>query len=220
MQASAARVLVLSGLPRAFSAGVSVAEHVRNVRDRAMLTAMRNALTALVKTPAVTVAAVSGACRGGGAEIVWACDLAVVTEDARVGFPEIRLACFPPGATALLPARIGGARAAEWILTGETGSGREAAEAGFASRALTVSELGRRPSASARNILSRVPGAGRRPGPPARGSGASAPKPCRRRRTRTVSSPGARTSRAPSNEFEKARRRGDGAKPPREIGED
>ena len=60
-------------------------------------------LRALVETPAVTLASVSGACLGGGAEIVAACDLVLVAEDARIGFPEIRLACFPPAAAVLLP---------------------------------------------------------------------------------------------------------------------
>jgi cyclohexa-1,5-dienecarbonyl-CoA hydratase len=142
LQAGADRVIVLSGLPRAFSAGVSVAEHVpEHDAIESMLAAMRAALSALIKTPAVTVAAVSGACLGGGAELVSACDLVLVTEDARIGFPEIRLACFPPGAAALLPVRIGGARAAEWILTGRTVSGREAAQAGFASRAVPPADL-------------------------------------------------------------------------------
>ncbi len=142
LQAGSERVLVLKGLARAFSAGVSVAEHVPDPGAiESMLAAMRDALNALVKTPAVTVAAVSGACLGGGAELVSACDLVVVSEDARIGFPEIRLACFPPGAAALLPARIGGARAADWILTGRTVSGREAANAGFASRAVPCTDL-------------------------------------------------------------------------------
>ena len=160
LQSSGARVLVLSGLPRAFSAGVSVAEHAP---DRAaierMLTAMRNALNALVKSPAVTVAAVSGACLGGGAELVAACDVVLVTEDARVGFPEIRLACFPPGAAALLPVRIGGARAAEWILTGRTVSGREAAEAGFAARALAPPDLATETERLVERLLSTSPAA-------------------------------------------------------------
>jgi cyclohexa-1,5-dienecarbonyl-CoA hydratase len=160
LEASAARVLVLSGLPRAFSAGVSVAEHVPEPSAiERMLAAMRNALTALVKTPAVTVAAVSGACLGGGAELVSACDIVLVTEDARIGFPEIRLACFPPGAAALLPVRIGGARAADWILTGRTVSGREAAEAGFASRALSPSDLGRETERLVERLLSSSAGA-------------------------------------------------------------
>lgn len=136
------RVLVLSGLPRAFSAGVSVAEHVPEpAAVETMLAGMRQALTALVKTPAVTIASVSGACLGGGAEIAAACDVVLVTEDARIGFPEIRLACFPPGAAALLPLRVGEARAADWILTGCTVSGREAAQAGFAARSVASADL-------------------------------------------------------------------------------
>jgi cyclohexa-1,5-dienecarbonyl-CoA hydratase len=65
----------------------------------------------------------------------------LTADDARIGFPEIRLACFPPGATALLPLRIGGSRAADWILTGRTLSGREAADAGFAARSFPASDL-------------------------------------------------------------------------------
>lgn len=137
-----ARLLVLSGLPRAFSAGVAVGEHLPEpAAIDSMLSAMRAVLAALVESPAVTLASVSGACLGGGAEIVAACDLVVVSEDALVGFPEIRLACFPPGAAALLRLRVGEARAADWILTGETVSGRVAAEAGFASRSVPAPKL-------------------------------------------------------------------------------
>src|SRR5262245_65983517 len=66
-RAAVARVLVLSGLPRAFSAGVEVAEHApeSGAIDR-MLWAMRELLTALIESPAVTVASISGACLGGG----------------------------------------------------------------------------------------------------------------------------------------------------------
>ncbi len=142
-EAPPARLLVLTGLPRAFSAGVDVAQHAPEPDAiETMLAAMRRVLAALCETPAVTLAAVSGACLGGGAEIVCACDLVLVAEDARVGFPEIRLACFPPGAAALLPLRIGEARAADWILSGGTRSGREAAEAGFAARAVASGSLG------------------------------------------------------------------------------
>lgn len=142
LQAGGERVLLLRGLPRAFSAGVSIAEHLPDPDSiEAMLAATRGALNALVKTPAVTIAAVSGACLGGGAELVAACDVVLVAEDARIGFPEIRLACFPPGAAALLPVRIGGARAADWILTGRIVSGREAVSAGFAARAFPPADL-------------------------------------------------------------------------------
>jgi enoyl-CoA hydratase/carnithine racemase len=120
---------------------------------------MRDVLTALIETPSVTLAAVSGACLGGGAEIVAACDLALGSEVARIGFPEITLACFPPGAAALLPVRIGEVRAAEWILTGRVLSGREAAEAGFLSRAVPAGMLLDETDALASRLLAAGPAA-------------------------------------------------------------
>lgn len=158
--AAGARVILLAGLPRAFSAGVSIPEHVPEpARIDRMLAAMRAALSSLLETSAVTIAAVSGACLGGGAELVSACDLVFAAEDSRIGFPEIRVACFPPAAVALLPLRVGAARAADWILSGRTVSGREAAEAGFASRALPADQVEREAEKFARELLSRAPAA-------------------------------------------------------------
>jgi cyclohexa-1,5-dienecarbonyl-CoA hydratase len=156
--AADARVLLLSGLPRAFSAGVEMADHVPEPRAiERMLAVMRGALAALLESPAVTIAAVSGACLGGGAEIAAACDFVLASEDARIGFPEIRLGCFPPAAAALLPLRIGEARAAEWILTGRNYSGSEAVSAGFATRAVPAARLGGEALRLARELLSRDP---------------------------------------------------------------
>jgi len=153
-----ARLLVLTGSPRAFSAGVSVSDHEPEPESIGrMLRAMRHALSALVDSPAVTLAAVSGACLGGGAEIAAACDVVVAAEDARIGFPEIGLACFPPAAVALLPARIGEARRNEWILTGRIFSGREAGEAGFASRVVDAADLPRETDRLAEQLLARSP---------------------------------------------------------------
>ena len=154
--AGSARVLLLAGLPRAFSAGVAIAEHVpESAAIERMLAAMRALLSALIETPAVTVAAVSGACLGGGAEIAAACDFVVAAEDARIGFPEIRLGCFPPAAAVLLPARIGETRAVEWILTGKTFSGSQAAEVGFLTRAVPATALEAEARRLAREIASR-----------------------------------------------------------------
>lgn len=156
--ARGAQVLVVKGLERAFSAGVEIADHKPEARliDR-MLAAMRKALTALIETPAITVAAIRGACLGGGAELASACDVVLTAEDARIGFPEIRVGCFPPAAAVFLAARIGEARAAEWILTGRISSGTEAAAAGFASRAFTADSLERETALLAEGLLSRSP---------------------------------------------------------------
>ncbi len=151
-----AQVLVLGGLSRAFSAGIEVAEHAPDPPAiERMLAAMRAAVAALTDTTAVTVAEVSGACLGGGAELAAACDFVYCSEDARIGFPEIRLACFPPAGAVLLPLRIGASRAAEWILSGRSVSGREAAAAGFATRALPAGVLRAETDRSARELASR-----------------------------------------------------------------
>jgi enoyl-CoA hydratase/carnithine racemase len=122
-----------------------------------MLSGVRDVLTALIASPAVTLAAVSGACLGGAAEIVAACDLVILADDARIGFPEIRLACFPPGAAALLPGLVGEARATDWILSGRILSGKEAAEAGFASRSVPAARLAEETGRLAGRILDASP---------------------------------------------------------------
>jgi cyclohexa-1,5-dienecarbonyl-CoA hydratase len=118
---------------------------------------MRLVLQELVQTPAITVAAIFGACLGGAAEIAAACDLVIVAEEARVGFPEIRLACFPPAAVVLLPLRVGEARAGEWILTGTVFSGRQAAAAGFACRAVPAAQLAGEVDRQVKELLTRSP---------------------------------------------------------------
>jgi cyclohexa-1,5-dienecarbonyl-CoA hydratase len=69
------------------------------------------------------------------------CDLVLTTETANWGFPEIKLACYPPVACTALAALVGPKRAADLILTGSTISGREAAEIGLANQAVGEGEL-------------------------------------------------------------------------------
>ena len=64
-----------------------------------------------------------------------------------------------PAARSLLPLRVGEARAADWILTGKTFSGREAAVAGFASRAVDADRLAGETERIAEGLLSASPAA-------------------------------------------------------------
>jgi enoyl-CoA hydratase/carnithine racemase len=89
----------------------------------------------------VTIAAVRGVCLGGGAELAAVCDMVYTTRDARWGFPEIKLGCYPPVATVVLAALIGQKRATELILTGRQFSGNEAAAMGLATRSVAPDEL-------------------------------------------------------------------------------
>jgi len=126
-------VVILSGEGKSFSAGVEVAAHTAD-KAAAMLTGFHAVIRALVGSKKVTVAAVQGNCMGGGAELAMVCDIIITTEDAQWGFPEIKLGCYPPVAATALSALVGQKRAADLILTGRVISGKQAAEAGLATR--------------------------------------------------------------------------------------
>ena len=133
-------VIVLGGAGKAFSAGADVAAHTPDKVEE-MLTKFHAVIRALVATTRVTIASVHGLCLGGGAELAMVCDLAYTVDDAEWGFPEIRLACFPPVACTALAALVGQKKAAEMILTGRSITGREAAEIGLVSRAVDEKQL-------------------------------------------------------------------------------
>jgi cyclohexa-1,5-dienecarbonyl-CoA hydratase len=133
-------VIVLSGAGKAFSAGVDVAAHTPDKVEE-MLANFHGVIRALVATRKVTIASVHGLCLGGGAELAIVCDLVYTIDDAEWGFPEIRLACFPPVACTALAALVGQKRAAEMILTGRSITGREAAEIGLVTHAVDEKHL-------------------------------------------------------------------------------
>ncbi len=133
-------VIVLSGEGKHFSAGVDVAAHAPD-QVAAMLAGLHGIIRALISTKKVTIAAVQGNCLGGGAELALVCDLVYSSDDARWGFPEIQLGCFPPVAVTALSALVGQKRAADLILTGRSISGTEAARIGLATKEASAGQL-------------------------------------------------------------------------------
>ena len=133
-------VILFQGDSRAFSAGVDVKAHLPE-QIREMLTSFHAVIRAIVASRKVTIAVVRGTCLGGGAELAAVCDMVYTTTDAVWGFPEIKLACYPPVASVALATLIGQKRAAEMILTGRHFSGGEAAAMGLANRAVTPEDL-------------------------------------------------------------------------------
>jgi len=133
-------VIVLRGAGKGFSAGVDVAAHTPD-NVAGMLEKFHAVIRGLIATKKVTIAAVHGPCLGGGAELAMVCDVVHTTESATWGFPEIKLACYPPVACTALAALVGQKHAADLILTGRTISGKEAAAIGLANRALPDAQL-------------------------------------------------------------------------------
>jgi len=66
--------------------------------------------------PYPTVAAINGMALGGGLEVCLACDLRVMSDEAQIGLPEVKLGIFPGfGGTVRMPRIIGVDNAVEWI---------------------------------------------------------------------------------------------------------
>ena len=81
--------------------------------------AWAGALYEIGKTHVVTIAAVSGDCSGGGAELGWACDLRIAEEQALFAQPEIQIALTTGvGGTSRLARIIGRTATAEMVMLG------------------------------------------------------------------------------------------------------
>ena len=134
-------VVVLRGQgSKAFSAGVDIKDHTKE-KVPEMLAVVHGVIRKLVGLPQVTIAAVRGACLGGGCEVASVCDFIVASEESAFATPEILVGCYPPVALARFATLVGYHRAAEMILTGRRFSAREAQAMGLINRVFADGEL-------------------------------------------------------------------------------
>ena len=101
-----------------------------------------------------TIAQVHGYCLAGGTELATACDLVYVSEDAEIGYPVVR--SMSPPDNQFFPWLMGMRNAMEMMLTGESISGKEAVEKGFANRSFPLDNLDEGVMCIARKVA-RVP---------------------------------------------------------------
>jgi enoyl-CoA hydratase len=85
------------------------------------------------------LAQVHGYCLAGGSELATACDLVYCAEDAQIGYPPVRSMSTPD--CAYHPWVMGMRHAMEMMLTGDSMTGIEAADCGFANRAFPADRL-------------------------------------------------------------------------------
>jgi len=85
------------------------------------------------------IAQVHGYCLAGGTELATACDLVYVADDAEIGYPPVRSMSSPDMGWHVW--MMGMRRAMEAMLTGDSMTGVEAVEAGFANRAFAADVL-------------------------------------------------------------------------------
>jgi methylglutaconyl-CoA hydratase len=91
------------------------------------------AMRAIVKP---IVAAVHGRALAGGAGLAISCDIVLAHEDAKFGFPEVRVGFVPAMVMTLLRRAVGEKHAADLVLTGRIVGAEEGARVGLVSRIL------------------------------------------------------------------------------------
>ncbi len=130
-------LVVVSKKPGVFVAGADIGEieAILNPDDAYGKSRQGQALfSRFAALPYPTIAAIDGACLGGGLEWALACAFRVATdhEKTRLGLPEATLGILPGwGGTQRLPRLIGLAQALEMILSGKPVSGAKAEEIGL-----------------------------------------------------------------------------------------
>jgi 3-hydroxyacyl-CoA dehydrogenase len=112
------KALVLIGSPRAFSGGADIREFgsPKSTAEPSLNTVIR----ALEGASKPVVAAIGGACMGGGLELAMACHYRVAARGAQIALPEVKLGLMPgAGGTQRLPRLIGVEAALNMIVSGE-----------------------------------------------------------------------------------------------------
>lgn len=164
-------VIVVTGAGRAFCAGYDLEQAAASADraaggqdvtegpwdpmvDFAMMYRNSQDFAALFSCHKPTIAKVRGFAVAGGSDIALSCDLLVMAEDAKIGYPPARVWGIP--STGWWAHRVGVQQAKRMLFSGELIDGREAVRIGLALEAVPETELDARVAALAGQI-SAVP---------------------------------------------------------------
>lgn len=155
----AVKAVVLTGAGRFFVAGADIRILVSipsSVEGEAMARRGQMILNRIEAFEKPVIAAINGACLGGGLELAMCCHIRLAAEGARLGQPEINLGIMPGfGGTQRLPRLVGRSKALELILIGEPISAREAMNLGLVSQVVPVDDLLRQAQGLARTMAAK-----------------------------------------------------------------
>lgn len=147
-QDTSTKVAVIASTGKAFCTGADIMElselpteagaYLRATRGREI----PDVVAAIENCTKPVIAAIQGMALGGGLELVEACDLAIASEDARLGDQHINQGFIPGGGgTQRLPRLISIRKAKEILLTGDWIPAKEAERLGLVNKAVPADKL-------------------------------------------------------------------------------
>ncbi|KAF9872305.1 Enoyl-CoA Hydratase family member [Colletotrichum karsti] len=133
----AVHCIVLRGAGQGFCGGYDLGIYAQNAQ-RGQTDGSQDLTTGY--DPAVpTIAQVHGAAVAGGSDIALSCDLVVMADNARIGYPPSRAWGCPT--TAMWAVRLGPEKAKRMLFTGDLISGKEAEAMGLVLKSVPEAEL-------------------------------------------------------------------------------
>jgi len=140
-------VVVISRKPTIFIAGADISEIQRLARGEATtesLMKLQAVFTFLESLSIPVIAAIHGACMGGGTELALACDYRMASDgpETKIALPEVLLGVLPGwGGTQRMPRLVGLEKSLDLILTGKSLDGKRAKKIGLVDKVVPVEFL-------------------------------------------------------------------------------
>jgi enoyl-CoA hydratase len=159
-------VIVLQGAGKGFCGGYDLKEYAETpgempgnqdmpwdpTLDYAMMSRNTEDFMSLWRASKPTICKIHGAAAAGGSDIALCCDIILMAEDARIGYPPARVWGIPT--TMMWVYRLGIENAKRMLFTGDLVSGNEAAEMGLVHQAVPADQL----DAAVASLCDRIKG--------------------------------------------------------------
>jgi len=154
-------VVFISRKNKIFIAGADIDE-IKGIREKSeayrLVTIGQAIINKVEDLPMPTIAAINGACLGGGCEFSLACDYRIATDDAstKIGLPEVQLGIIPGfGGCIRLPRIVGLANSLDIILAGKSVDAKKAEKIGLVDKWVPALQLEERALQMAEDIISK-----------------------------------------------------------------
>lgn len=141
---SETRVVVITGAgERSFVGGADIHElrQLNVLKGEQFIRTLHESFQAIREHPVPVIAAVNGYALGAGLELVMSCDIAIASENAALGMPEVQVGLPSVIECALMPSMIGLMRTRELLLTGDSIDAQQACRIGLVNQVVPTAEL-------------------------------------------------------------------------------
>lgn len=159
------RVIVLTGAGENFCAGQDLKQYSlemenqpERIRDEVREKVRRWRNEMLRTLPQPVIARIAGWCLGGALTVIAGCDIAIASEEALFGLPEVNFGHFPAGeTTAVLTQHLRPKHGLYYALTGKMMSAKDAERIGLISKVVPRAELDQEVAEIAKCLAEKSP---------------------------------------------------------------